>query len=226
MAKDSRDALIIELKDTIDKLNGTITSFSKLLEESHAREAALQEQVDYLTKKLFGRSSEKHISQIDGQMSLFNEAEVECDDANPENVEDVIDVKSHTRKKKPTNNEKYDGIPVRDVVVELPEVNRICPQCGSELEYIGKKFIREELQYVPAKLERIRYYESTYRCRDCCDGLNGADHGILVRSTIPAPLLSNSPASASSVAWTMYQKYGNAMPLYRQKKDWKTLYEY
>ena len=50
MAKDSRDALIIELKDTIDKLNGTITSFSKLLEESHAREAALQEQVDYLTK--------------------------------------------------------------------------------------------------------------------------------------------------------------------------------
>lgn len=224
MAKDSRDALIIELKDTIDKLNGTITSFSKLLEESHAREAALQEQVDYLTKKLFGRSSEKHISQIDGQMSLFNEAEVECDDANPENVEDVIDVKSHTRKKKPTNNEKYDGIPVRDVVVELPEANRICPQCGSELEYIGKKFIREELQYVPAKLERIRYYESTYRCRDCCDGLNGADHGILVRSTIPAPLLSNSPASASSVAWTMYQKYGNAMPLYRQEKDWKTLY--
>ena len=55
---------------------------------------------------------------------------------------------------------------------------------------------------------------------------NGADHGILVRSTIPAPLLSNSPASASSVAWTMYQKYGNAMPLYRQEKDWKTLYEY
>ena len=159
-------------------------------------------------------------------MSLFNEAEVECDDANPENVEDVIDVKSHTRKKKPTNNEKYDGIPVRDVVVELSEANRICPQCGSELEYIGKKFIREELQYVPAKLERIRYYESTYRCRDCCDGLNGADHGILVRSTIPAPLLSNSPASASSVAWTMYQKYGNAMPLYRQEKDWKTLYEY
>lgn len=74
--------------------------------------------------------------------------------------------------------------------------------------------------------QRIRYYESTYRCRDCCDGLNGADHGILVRSTIPAPLLSNSPASASSVAWTMYQKYGNAMPLYRQEKDWKTLYEY
>ena len=48
MAKDSRDALIIELKDTIDKLNGTITSFSKLLEESHAREAALQEQVSLM----------------------------------------------------------------------------------------------------------------------------------------------------------------------------------
>ena len=29
------------------------------------------------------------------------------------------------------------------------------------------------------------------------------------------------PASASTVAWTMYQKYANGLPLYRQEKDWK-----
>ena len=29
------------------------------------------------------------------------------------------------------------------------------------------------------------------------------------------------PASASTVAWTMYQKHANRLPLYRQEKDWK-----
>jgi len=29
------------------------------------------------------------------------------------------------------------------------------------------------------------------------------------------------PATASAVAWTMYQKYANGLPLYRQEKDWR-----
>lgn len=33
--------------------------------------------------------------------------------------------------------------------------------------------------------------------------------------------MKHSLASSSSVAWTMYQKYANGMPLYRQEKDWK-----
>ena len=31
-------------------------------------------------------------------------------------------------------------------------------------------------------------------------------------------------ASASTVAWIMYQKYCNSVPLYRQEKDWERLY--
>ncbi len=33
--------------------------------------------------------------------------------------------------------------------------------------------------------------------------------------------MKHSLASESSVAWTMYQKYANGLPLYRQEKDWK-----
>lgn len=32
--------------------------------------------------------------------------------------------------------------------------------------------------------------------------------------------MKHSLASPSPVAWAMYQKYANAMPLYRQEKDW------
>ena len=44
-----------------------------------SREKALQEQVDYLTQKLFGSSSERRSDDIPGQQNLFNEAEIEQD---------------------------------------------------------------------------------------------------------------------------------------------------
>ena len=40
---------------------------------------------------------------------------------------------------------------------------------------------------------------------------------------MPAPVLPHSLASASTVAWVIYQKYVNAVPLYRQEKDWERL---
>lgn len=36
---------------------------------------------------------------------------------------------------------------------------------------------------------------------------------------LPIPLIS----TPSSVAWVMYQKYANGLPLYRQEKDWKQI---
>ena len=81
MARDSRESQLIELKDTVRQLNETIRSLNETIaaanrrEEEHLqREQVLQEQIDYLTKKLFGKSSEKR-DDFEGQMSLFNEAE-------------------------------------------------------------------------------------------------------------------------------------------------------
>ena len=62
----------------------------------------LQEQVDYLTKKLFGTSSEKTHSDIPGQLNLFNEAEAEQDPSLPE--EDCIEEPSPERKRRPMQN--------------------------------------------------------------------------------------------------------------------------
>lgn len=36
-------------------------------------------------------------------------------------------------------------------------------------------------------------------------------------------LLPHSLASASTISWVIYQKYVNAVPLYRQEKDWERL---
>lgn len=41
----------------------------------------------------------------------------------------------------------------------------------------------------------------------------------IIHSPVP-PSLLGSYASSSTVAWVIYQKYTNGLPLYRQDKDW------
>lgn len=223
VAKDPRLIQILELKDTISQLNETIKMLNQSLKASQEREAVMQEQIDYLTKKLFGRSSEKRSVQIEGQMNLFDEAENEADPSAPE-PDEMIDVKAHSRKAKAKNKDKYSNLPVREEVLELPESDRVCPQCGGPLKAVGKRLVREEITYIPAKMEIVRYYTTTYKCEPCCEGRTGFDKGVMIRTMVPPPLMPHSPASPSAVAWTMYQKYANAMPLYRQEKDWLAIH--
>ncbi len=54
-----------------------IKSLCFIIDEKSSHEKALQEQVYYLTKKLFGSSSERRSDDIPGQQNLFDEAEME-----------------------------------------------------------------------------------------------------------------------------------------------------
>ena len=40
---------------------------------------------------------------------------------------------------------------------------------------------------------------------------------------MPSSVIAHSMATPSTVAWVMHQKFVNAIPLYRQEKEWKTL---
>ena len=44
---------------------------------------------------------------------------------------------------------------------------------------------------------------------------------VIIKSQVPQALAGKGPATSSAVAWTMYQKYANGLPLYRQEKDWE-----
>lgn len=65
MAFSAKDIQLRELKDTVSQLKTMIAEQTELIKalrliigEKTSHEKALQEQVDYLTKKLFGPSSE------------------------------------------------------------------------------------------------------------------------------------------------------------------------
>ncbi len=227
MASNSKDQQLIELKDTIKELKTTIVALTTAIEaankreEEHLkREQVLQEQIDYLTKKLFGKSSEKRNDDIAGQLMLFNEAEAEQTDSDPLETE-FTTVEKHTRKKKSTMAEKFANLPVEQVLLDVDEDKRFCSECGIALEYIGKEFVRRELEIIRPSAKVIEYYSVTYGCPKC---KKEADIPHIVKGKDGKPHMLHGMASASTVAWVMYQKYVNSLPLYRQEQDFKRLY--
>ena len=227
MPDNARDRQLIELKDLISELNQTIRTLQETLSTMREREAALQterdnlkEQVDYLTKKLFGRSSEKS-SSFPGQLSLFNEAELEQDaqSLSEEEQESVTEKPVKSRKRKTTMEEKFAGLKVKKVLVDLSDAEKVCSDCGAPLEKIGEEFLKREFHFIPARGKIIEYYSVNYKC-PVCSGQK--ELPVIVKGKDGRPHMIHGMASASTVAWVMYQKYVNCIPLYRQEADFKT----
>ena len=83
----------------------------------------LQEQIDYLTKKLFGSSSEAKAVEVPGQLNLFDEAETEQALSLLEDEDETL-VKEHIRKKKATHAEMFKGLKVNHILIPLKEDER------------------------------------------------------------------------------------------------------
>ena len=225
--------LIAQLNKIIERQERTIVSLQKDKEEDRARNRQLQEQVavltekvEYLTKKLFGTSSEKS-KDIPGQLSIFNEAEQEADDHSELQIPEELlapEEEPKTRKAKRKHAETFKGIPVTKEVIPLPEDERQCPNCGTDLVKVGEEYVRTEFRFTPAKGSVVRIYRETWKCPACTD--EAATDGVsyyFKKSDVPPPLIPGSYASESVVGWTMYEKFTDAVPLYRQETDWKQL---
>ena len=227
MADSSKDIQLRELKDMIHDLQKMIKTLQATVDAANKREEALtqerdnlKEEVDLLRKKLFGTSSEKRVLDIPGQLNFFNEAELEQDPALAQ-VEELEASSSEKtpkkRKARATDAERFKGIPVEKEYLDLSEKEKNCPVCGTVLKQIGEEFVRRELVFIPARLKVREYYSRNYECPQC------SQHGIPVikKGKDGRPHMLYGMACAGTVAWVMYQKFCNALPYFRQEKDWK-----
>ncbi|SHD78663.1 transposase (fragment) [[Clostridium] ultunense Esp] len=209
-------SLIRTLQATIESQNKTIEGLREELKRAN-------ENMEYLIKKLYGRKTEK-TSAIDGQLvisdielGLFNEAEKEMDSPILEPVPFEEPIKKTRKGYK--RKDLFENLPSHDQVFKLEESQQVCPVDGSKFSVVGNKFIRSEIRYVPAKISVFNIYQETYECRTC---KNERRPGIFNPNT-REPVLQHSYATASTVAWTIYQKFVQSVPLYRQEKDWKQM---
>lgn len=195
-----------------------------LLNEKEEEIAILRRQVERLREQLrlmqgrrFGMSSERTQTILDNmeQISLFNETESLESEGTPEPEPEQV---TYRRKKRKGKREiDFSGLPVEQIVHELPEDERICPECGTLLHACGHQVLRRELAYVPAQYKVVEHVQSIYSCRHC-EQTN--DHVPVQKSPVPAPLIPGSGvASPSLLAHIMNNKYTLALPLYRQEQE-------
>ena len=95
MSPDVKDLLIISMQEQIERLNNNL---EKLIE-----------QVRLADQYRFGRHTEK-LSQIEGQMSMFDEAEVTYDENNKEpEIEEVVITTPRKPKEKGKRDKDLEG---------------------------------------------------------------------------------------------------------------------
>ena len=140
-------------------MSATEQEYKNHIKELEQQVRLLKEQVDFLTRKLYGTKSEKTSTlEIEGQMSLFNEIET-CADPDAHEPE-LVEIEKHLRKRKYTGQreELVKNLPHSKVLHTIDEREQICDNCGSTMVKVGEEFVRTEVQFITAKLKVIDHY--------------------------------------------------------------------
>ncbi|UDM71615.1 IS66 family transposase [Vagococcus fluvialis] len=195
-----------ELEEKLLKQNEALTNELSLL----------REQVDYLTKKLFGRSSEQS-KDDNNQIDLFGD-ESSFSLAETTEEKTVFEEISYKRKKKKGYKaELTKELPIKEVHCDLHGQDCTCEWCCTSLKHIGKTKVREEVIFVPAKMYKKVYYQHAYECPTCKK--DGAD--MIKKARVPKQPITHSLASPSILAQLIHQKIEMSLPFYRQEKEWE-----
>lgn len=218
VTKDENIHLFHKKIDTLKSENTLLESENHVLkhklEEKDSKIKAYEEQIKLLTAQKFGSSSEK---VIDGQISMFNEAEKE---SAKKSVElDIEEITYKRRKGRSKTRKTYTDLEVEEIVYDLTDEEKICPKCSSELHHM-KYETRKEFKYIPATLKILHHKKQVCACRNC--DTNGTE-GTIITAEMPKPVLPGSLVSPSLLAVLMDMKYNKMMPLYRQEKSFEEL---
>jgi transposase len=183
--------------------------------------ADLQQRLQYLLRRLFGRSAEK----LDpNQLQLFTTLldhlapRQLAPDESPEQPAPQPEAasadgaakpakKGHGRRRLPAD------LPRQKVFHDLAEAEKPCPCCGQMRHVIGQE-VSEQLDYVPAKLTVIEHIRLKYACPACEQ--QAAPDGPQIR-TAEKPLapVEKGLAAPGLLAYVIVSKYGDHLPLHR-----------
>lgn len=215
---EAQNSQIEEQNFQIEKQNAKIEKQNARIEKQNIQIENMIQALLHARKKLYGPSTEC-TKQTDGQLSLFDTAQALAIELG--NEQKKITVKTHNRvaRKPGVREEMLAGLPkeIEEYVIPAEET---CNVCGGELKVIGKRIVRTEVEFEPAKLKVKQIVQQIAKCTTCGTdkGENPSCH--FQKAAVPKPVLPHSISTPSLVAQVMYQKYAMGLPLARQERDW------
>jgi transposase len=177
------------------------------------RNRLLEEENRWLKAQLYGRSSEKMPAEDRNpdQAWLFNEIEVTAE-ASPD-APQTISIPAYDRAKRGRKKLAAD-IPRVEIVHDLSEADKICPNDGTALERIGEE-TAEQLEFIPAQIRVLKHIRPKYAC-PCC-------HAGVKIAPAPATLFPKSILTPSRAAHITTAKFVDGTPLYRQEPQFQRM---
>lgn len=102
-------------------------------------------------------------------------------------------------------------------------------KCGAPMKVIGTEKAYDELVYIPAEFFIRRHIVETAKCIECgkheerdAANKNDIEKCNIVRAAVSDQLFPGSFCSKELLAHIIYEKYGKAVPLHRQQKDFES----
>jgi transposase len=205
----------LNLPNDLDALQALVLKLQQENRHLRDKQTHLQEQIRLLLHKRFGAKSEKYPAE---QSDLFNEAEAYAEDS--DDAESPLPITAEAglsagalapatpsskrgRKALPTE------LPRTDIIHDLPIGQRYCSE-GHALVVIGEE-VSEQLDIIPAKIQVLRHIRKKYAC-PCCQAQ-------VKTAPMPPQPIPKSNASAGLLAYIVTAKFLDALPLYRQSKQ-------
>ena len=168
----------------------------------------LKEQLSWLKKQIFGVKSERIVADLVTQ-PLLPELGVADQDLKPEPEKEEISYK----RKKPSKNRGSDTIsfpddlPVKQVLLDLPTAEKVCPETGLPMVRIGEEISRK-LARTPEQFFIKEYVRPKYASKAVPDlGVKSA--------ALPYAVIPRCPADESLLAFVLTSKFADHLPLYR-----------
>lgn len=214
-----KDALIIivaSLQEQLGCLSQQLDDANARLSDNNRQIELLTEQIRIMNQRQFGRRSEAGLSEMDGQLTIFdsfNEAEVLQKADIPEPAIEEVTISSYRRSKSKGKREAdLGGLPIRIFEHELSrdELAQKFPDGYKELP----PEVYKRLHIIPETFIVDEHHVHIYASKN--------NDGTIIKAERPADLFRNSIATASLVASMINGKYVNALPLDRQSRAYKT----
>ena len=184
---------------TYEEMQNEISNLHKIITEKDIEIENLKLHINTLNKYIFGSKREltpKEYNIVEGtQCSIFGEIEDEnLKEQVEEKTEEIIVHKKKSAKKQQSGIKKSElkNIEQETIILKLEDDQLKCPECGADLKKIGTEVVRQEIEYVPAKLKLKTYVRETYKCEECGTEASEKETATIVKTKYATIRINNN----------------------------------
>jgi transposase len=216
LGKEALIIIVASLQDQLRSLHAQLDHANAQLSDNNRQIELLTEQIRIMNQRHFGRQSESALSEVDGQLTLFdsfNEVEsLKKEDAPEPEITEVIIPSYRRQKVKGKREADLSGLPARIIEHKLSEeeLAQKFPEGYKELP----EEVYRRLHIIPETFIVDEHHVHVYASKK--------NDGTILKAPRPVDLFRNSIATAALVASIINGKYANALPLDRQSKAYKS----